>query len=249
MNVRNTNTWILFGALFLTLSVTLAYAGRLWSQSGEELPGDAARVAYEMGFAYLLAEDVDRARSYLEEAIAAGGPYADLARTELVRLLAYADQPAPGAQVDEAAMLASIRQTLLGFEDRTRIPQAWFAAVQALDEAGRYAPSLELAMELALRYPESPWADDALLTAARLHAANGHHAAALESLFRILKEHATGDRSPAAAYMLARIYSSPGEYYSPGRACAALESLRLQPGVQTPVHLAARDFYSDYCVY
>ncbi|MCR9144097.1 MAG: hypothetical protein NXI24_17750 [bacterium] len=225
----------------------------LWSQAGEELPGDPARVAYEMGFSYLLADDAQQARTYLEEAVAAGGNYGDLARVELVRLLAYASGPtnaAPAtAGTDGDAVLASIRAILLGFEDRTRIPRAWFAAVQALEEAGQYAPALRMAMELALRYPASAETDDALLTAARLHAANGHPAAALESLFRILKDHAAGDRMPTAVVMIANIYSAPGEYYSPARACAALESLRMRPGPRTSAHAAALGLYRDFCVY
>ncbi|MEQ9363033.1 MAG: hypothetical protein RIF32_02250 [Leptospirales bacterium] len=242
-----------FVKLCVVVACLLCTPPGLWSQAGEELPGDPARVAYEMGFSYLLAKDSARARAYLEEAVAAGGSYGDQARVELVRLLAYetaaeATNAGDGGQ-GEAAVLAPIRQALLGFEDRTRIPRAWFAAVQALEEAGQYAPSIKLAMELALRYPTSPEADDALLTAARLHDANGHSAAALESLFRILKDHSSGDRVPTAAYMIARIYSRPGEYYSPGRACAALVYLRLRAGEKTPAHVAALGLYRDYCVY
>ena len=215
---------------------------RLWSQGGEDLPGEPARIAYEMGFAYLLAHDTERARRYLETAVGAGGVYGDLARIELVRLLAT-NRADPNTA---AAVLPSIRQVLLGFEDRTRIPRAWYAAVQALEDAGRYEPSLEMAMELALRYPESIEADDALFAAARLHHANGNEAAALENLFRILKEYSQGDRVPVAYLMIARIYSTPGEYYSPGRACAALEVVRSTPSA---THTAARQLYRDFCVY
>lgn len=221
----------------------------LWSQAGEELPGDAARTAYEMGFSYLLAEDNKQARTFLEEAVAAGGPYADLARIELVRLLAFGARDTAAQPVAEDTILPPIRQVLLGFEDRTRIPRAWYAAVQALEQAGQYAPSLKMAMELALRYPAAAEADDALLAAARLHYANGNPAAALEHLFRILKEYEQGDRVSAASYMIARIYSTPGEYYSPARACAALEFLRTAPANVMPSHAAAKQLYRDYCVY
>lgn len=234
------------GCVFCVLVLLWPGAHRLWSQQGgEDLPGDAARVAYELGFAYLLANEPQRARSYLEEAAATGGPFADLARLELVRLIALdvaisgaateagagtADQT--NAAVPDADVIAEIRGVLLAFEDRTRVDEAWYAGVQSLETAGRYAAAIELALELPLRYPNGPRADDALFVAARLRKAEGQKLAALDPLYRIVESYATGDLRESAYLLIAHIYSEPGPLFSPARACAALRAVRFPLSVE-----------------
>ncbi len=213
-------------------------------------------MAYELGFAYLLANEPLRARGYLEEAAATGGPFADLARLELVRLIATGagaagvDTDADAANtVDDAAVIAEIRGVLLAFEDRTRIDEAWYAGVQSLETAGRYAAAIELALELPLRYPNGPRADDALYAAARLRKAEGQKLAALEPLYRIVESYASGELREPAYLLIAHIYSEPGPLFSPARACAALRAVRfpmsVERGQPNPTFPSGQNSWSD----
>ncbi len=220
MNFPCCNNHTVFAAvLFLGLT------GLVFAQN-EDLPGEAGQVNYEMAFAYLLKGDREQARAFLDQAVAAGGTYADLARLELIRLIAVQNQ-------DDAAnadVVPQIRTVLLAFEDRTLIPRAWFAAVQALEQAERRPEALALALELALRYPQSNEAAPALLSAAHLHLHDDDTDAAIDALYRILADYETSTQAREALYLLAKIYSVPGPHYDPDLACLALQHFHDHSG-------------------
>lgn len=208
------------------LALTLAMAGALvpglsgglgaQAAAGGDLPGDPARVNYEMGFAYLLREDRVRARNYLELAANAQGAFADLARLELVRLISAEDAP-------PATALAAARATLLRLEDKTGMPRNWLAAAQAFSDAGRRAEALELALELPLRFPESSEAARALALAARIHLVEERVDAALECYLRLLQQYSGGAGADEAALFAARIMLAPGPRHNPHQACRFLQ--------------------------
>ncbi|MCB1308051.1 MAG: hypothetical protein KDK30_07725 [Leptospiraceae bacterium] len=189
----------------------------LYSQA--ELPGDNARVNYEMAFTYLLKTppDYERARGHLENATVAGGAYADRARLELVRLVAAEERPADQSPV------AEIRQILNALEDRTQVAAVWFAAVQALDENDHVADAISMGLELSLRFPESAVADESLyLIATRLYEQRSY-SASLELLYRIEDQYPDGEVADDALILRSRIYLEQGPLYSPLKGCSALE--------------------------
>lgn len=201
----------------LTLALALGLTGGLAAQpaGGGDLPGDPARVNYEMGFAYLLRHDRARARNYLELAANSQGAFADLARLELVRLISAEDAP-------PAAALAAARATLLRLEDKTGLPQNWLAAAQAFSDAGRRAEALELALELPLRFPESPEAARALALAARIHLLEERADAAIECYLRILQQYSAVPGADEAALFVARVMLAPGPRHNAHQACRFL---------------------------
>lgn len=188
-------------------------AGSLMAQ--EVLPGDPSRVHYEKALRELLRNNPEAARSELNQALPAGGPYSDLSRLALLRL--GAQSKADGVQI-----VAGIKDQLLKFEDQSRIPAGWFAAVQALEEFGHDEIALDQAHELALRFPTDPLADNALYLAARILYRQRDYTAALDLIQQILAQKDRADYRVAALILQAQIYSGPGLYHSPTRACIVL---------------------------
>ncbi len=204
-----------YAAIGCALGLTLIGGLAAQPAAGGDLPGDPARVNYEMGFAYLLRRDRARARNYLELAANSQGAFADLARLELVRLISADDAP-------PAEALAAARATLLRLEDKTTLPVHWLASAQAFSDAGRRAEALELALELPLRFPESAEAARALALAARMHLLEERSDAAIECYLRLLQEYDTRPGADEAALFLARILLAPGPRHNAHQACRFL---------------------------
>lgn len=201
------------------------------AQANSDLPGDPARVNYEMAFLYLIRDEPDAARPYLESAAQAGGAFGDLARIELVRLDARVG--------DGPAALAAVRNRTLSLEDRTLLPRAWLAGAQALAASGRRREAFEFAAELSLRFPAAEEALRALLLAARLARAEERDDAAADLLLRAVRDYSHLPGADEAYLTAARLYLEPGPRLNPFRACGFLTRM-----LQTP-HFAASPLRPD----
>ncbi|MBX7058108.1 MAG: hypothetical protein K1X75_08565 [Leptospirales bacterium] len=207
--------------LSATLALLAASLLPLAAQSPSDLPGDNARVNYELAYIYLLRDDSEGARPYLESAIQSGGPYADLSRIELLRIEARAGE--------EDAALAAVRSRTLSMEDRRLLPRAWLAGAQALAAAGRRAQAFAFASELALRFPEADEALRALLLCARLAREDERTDAAAELLLRAVRDYSQLSGADEAYLSIARLYLAPGPRLNPFRACSFLTRMLQAP--------------------
>lgn len=173
-----------------------------------------SEAAYRRGLDHLQAGEQKEAKNQFEEALAAGGRYADLARLELVRLVA-----APLVGEDP---LPPLRALLAGFGDADQAAHASLIAIETLLAGGFSAEALQLAAELSSRYPDNPQETDALLLAARFFYQSGNSGAALQRLYRIAAAPQESALLTAAYYLLAHIHLEPGDHYSPMRGCRLL---------------------------
>ena len=193
---------------------------------GSGKPADESKMYYELGFSYLMQGDKVRARRLLERAAAAKGQLGDLARLQLIRLLAVEKRKKGESR------LPQVRAMLDQMRDPVNRGEAWYAAIQSLYDYGETDASLELALEVPQRFAANrALSSRAAFLAAQILTERRQYAAALEQLFAVVDlkpkafraELAESDsRIDDAYYLLARIYLSRGEYYSPRKAYRAI---------------------------
>lgn len=174
---------------------------------------DQGRSSYEIGMMARLSGDDAKSKELLEKAASASGRYADLARLELIRMAAR----------DPAAKdrIAALRQMVEAMEDEKLKDEGFMAAASGLFVSGSHEESLVLANELAQNRPQSPLADDALLLAGEIYVLKRSLPAAIDRLLLLVDRYPQSNSAYRAYLLLARIYSFPGEYESPGRERAA----------------------------
>jgi hypothetical protein len=121
----------------------------------------------------------------------------------------------------------SARVLLAGELRRLRMGDA--AWVEVLFWRGRLAVSGDSAeadlRRVALEFPASPWADDALLELSQLALAAGNPASAYEVALRLRADYPGSPLGPRAALWAARAAFDTGE---PRHACALLDSARVE---------------------
>ena len=171
---------------------------------------DLSKIYYEEGFSYLLQGNSAKAKEFLEKAVTEGGQYADPARLELVRILSRSGNS------------QGLREMLGQFQDQNLVSAAWKEAILGLGDGGNSDASLELALEMPLRFPVSPEADDVLFFSAELLFSRGQYAASLDRLQMILTGYADKDCADDAYYLMSQIFLHPGPYFSPQRARGAV---------------------------
>ncbi len=185
----------------------------LQSKSKKQGEGDDGRSSYEIGMMARLSGDDAKSKELLEKAASSSGRYADLARLELVRLAAK--DPAGKDRI------AALRQMIEAFEDEKIKDEASMAAASGLYVSGNPDDALLLALELAQNRPQSQLADDALLLAGEIYILKRSLPAAVDRLLFLVDRYPQSNSTYRAYLLLARIYSFPGEYESPGRERAA----------------------------
>ena len=214
----------LLGLLLYLFALALAAQFERKDKKGQSPPAtereqlhDAA--AYQMGVHALRRAEYQKARQYFQQSIAKGGQFADNGRLELVKLMAAQQK------TGEANHLKEIRQILSSFKDEKIAAEAWIAASQTLSQNSRSEEALELAQELYLRFPNSDYADEALLlTAHILYHEHNSPASALERLYTCLKLYPEMDIKMNLYALLAEIYmDSNSSFYNISRACNFLK--------------------------
>ncbi|MEP7345406.1 MAG: SPOR domain-containing protein [Gemmatimonadaceae bacterium] len=93
-----------------------------------------------------------------------------------------------------------------------------FSAANAADAERDY-------LRVAIEYPLSPRAEDALLLLSQLEFARGDRSSALRHLDRLVRDHPTGQNVGRASFWTARIAFDTGDTL---RACTALRTARTQ---------------------
>ncbi|MCE9598819.1 MAG: tetratricopeptide repeat protein [Spirochaetia bacterium] len=190
--------------IFLGLAVSL--------QAEKE---DESKLAYESGMIQTIAGQTDLARASFEKAASISGDYADLARTQLLRMRARDGKTALSALL---ALFAQIK-------DQALAEQAAISLAGALRESRRYADSIAVCLQLVGKYPESSVADDALLMSAQIYFEQGKHDAARVQAEQIIRIYGRSDSADGAKLILARLYLVPDENYNPALACAQWERI------------------------
>ncbi len=199
-------------SLLASLFLGIAFSLPLRSLEGAPVAKEEGETLYTLGLSYLERGEEKKAESYFRRALQEGGSWGDLARVEIIRFTAR-----KGGEGVKEEILSQLNQV----ENPSMVSEAWFAAVQALQEAEQEELALELALELSTRFPRSEKADDALFFAAEFHFKQGAPASALETLFLLLERYQESDSLDDAYYLLGRIYLTPGPFYSKARALAA----------------------------
>jgi len=209
--------------LSIILSLCFLVPGLVSAQGeGRGEVEDESKMFHELGFSYLLQGNRAKARELFQKAAAAKGQYADISRLQLIRLLALEKRKAGESR------LPQVRAALKKIEDDSWLKQAWYAAMRSLYDYGEKEGALELALEMPQRFPESKMADAAALLAAEIMYERRHLSAALDQLLGIVNKHPKGDGeyTDDAYYLLALVFNTPGEYYSPRKAYGALLAFR-----------------------
>jgi len=155
-----------------------------------------------------------------------------------VAVASLAAAPAPLPAQDSPAVRAAIALAAEGRGDSARVlvngalraarpgDPAW---VEALYWRARLAVSGDSAerdlRRVAIEYPSSPWADDALLELAQLALAAANPSSAYELAMRLRSDYPGSDLKPRAALWAARAAFDSGD---PRAACRLLDSARTE---------------------
>ena len=183
--------------------------------------GDEDRIRYELAATHLLRGQSEEAGRLFREVAAGNTAYADLARLELIRMLAY-QQEAPEQE--------EIRQLVQSVEAADLMPRAYLTAGHTLEARGDSGAALVYYLELCERLPEDPLTADARYGAARLLYAEGSYEASLMVLFQLLDENDESDLKDDALVLMARVYRAPGPHENGLRACQALSEFLRRSG-------------------
>jgi len=138
----------------------------------------------------------------------------DSTLARIARLVSRGDRQGAHAAAD--SLLASTAPDTPAFAEALY----WraFAAASAADAERDY-------LRVAIEYPLSPRAEDALLLLSQLEFARGDRASALRHLDRLVRDNPTGRNTGRASFWTARIAFDTGDTL---RACAALSMARMQ---------------------
>ena len=206
----------------LLFSLAFSLSAQFEGEQGEggESPGtqtltkeESDIAAYQMGVQALRRIEYQKARRYFQQSIAKGGEFADKARLELVQLMAMKDT--------KGNDLKSIRKLLHSFQDQKIGAEAWIKAAQTLAQNLRFEEALGLAQELHLRFPNSGYADEALLLAAHiLYYERNSPVSALERLYTCLRLYPRTNAKMKLYGLFAKIYmDSNSNFYNVSRFC------------------------------
>jgi TolA-binding protein len=167
-------------------------AAEAFSWLATEFPAapQAARATASAGTAYLEAKQPDKARPWLEKAVAAKGPQAAEAAHRLAVLELDARQPARAVEIATQALaaLAAEKRDAGPLAARLELDRAdglWEMPGRRMDAAAAYASIVE-------KYPQEPAARTALSMTALALLGEGKADAALEKADVYLKKHAVG---------------------------------------------------------
>jgi septal ring-binding cell division protein DamX len=138
----------------------------------------------------------------------------DSALARIVRLVSRGDRSGAHAAAD--SLLANTSSASGGYADALY----WraFTASNAAEAERDY-------LRVAIEYPLSPRAEEALLLLSQLEFARGDRSAAMRHLERLVRDHPTGRNIGRATFWMARIAFDAGDMQ---KACAALASARRQ---------------------
>ncbi|MBI3396775.1 MAG: hypothetical protein HY042_13135 [Spirochaetia bacterium] len=202
---------IIYALLTFLLALGQSPSAKSKSKGGD----DEGRIAYEMAASLLLAGETDKAKARFNDAMGAGGRYADLARLEMVRILAR--------DTKTQNRSTAVKQILSAVEDEAMKPRVTFAAAAALYGSGELDGALELLLDLSLRLPADRGASDAVLLSAQIYYDKRQWTAALERGLFLISQYPKSIHVSRAYELIAAIYWMPGPEYSPIRARRALE--------------------------
>lgn len=162
--------------------------------------------AYDLALVYLATGHTERARQYLDRAVA-DSSQADLARIEILKL-----------EAEKGSNDQVLKNLILEAEERYQ-PVMYREAVLSLLRRVDFDPKMrDRAMAWLLDFPslfaQSPNAAAMKFMAASILQREGYEEAALRLLHSVLEKHPDSGVADDTVVMMARIYSMPGEFHS-----------------------------------
>lgn len=177
---------------------------------------DESLISYEQAMTYLLTDDYESAKTYLEKSSSQKGEYSDLAVLELARL------------EGRLTGIERLRQIVEGISKKELTVRAWMYGIEGLEEGGKWKDAVDLSEEISLKFPESEIADEIILKGAVILIKKGKTTVALHRLYKILEKYPASRSADDACFLISDIYRKSGEHYSPGMETAMLKSFISQ---------------------
>lgn len=190
---------------------------------------DQSKLSYEAGMTYAMAGEGSRARAAFEKASQIQGDFADLARLELLRILAR----------DGKTELPALVTLLGAIKDQALSERAHLHLAGSLLEARRPLDAVDVTLLLSGKFPESELADNALLLSAKIFFQLGRYEAARADAATIVTKYSKSDSVDGARQILARLSLTPDENYNHPAACRQWERIagpgsELQTAIEPP---------------